>query len=263
MDQLQGKVALVTGGGSTIGRAVCLAFAAEGARVVVADQDRDRADEVARTVVEAGGEAQVAAVDFREEEQIQSLLSDAIVSYGTLHVLLNGALVKHSGDPIGTSADAWRESLAINLESAWHCARFAAPFLKSSGGGSIIHLAPTDVLRSMPRRFPYSVSRAGILAMSRALAIDFGPQGIRSNVVLMGHIQSEETREELAGSADPDGDFRRALAVHPLGRVGTPEDVAAAAVFLASDAAAFVTGSVLTVDGGRSAVVQELHNWST
>jgi NAD(P)-dependent dehydrogenase (short-subunit alcohol dehydrogenase family) len=114
----------------------------------------------------------------------------------------------------------------------------------------------------MPRSFPYAVSKGAILAMSRGLAVDFGAQGIRSNVIIPGYIQSDHNERRLQASADPEGNFRRILSVHPLGRVGTPVDVARAASFLASDESSFITGSVIVVDGGRSAVIQDLHDWS-
>jgi len=259
--KLAGKVALITGGGSSIGRAIAVHLAELGAKIVIADIDEARCDEAVRTVVESGGAATASNVDVTDEDQVQTMIGDAIVSYGALHVLINGASHHVDGDALTMGNDAWRKSLQVNLESAWLCTRYAAPFLKTSGSGSVIHLAQSDVLQSMPRRFPYSVTRSGILAMSRALSIDFGPQGIRSNVVVVGYIQTNHSERELAESSDPEGDFRRILSVHPLGRVGAARDVARATAFLASDDSSFITGSVLTVDGGRSAVIQDLHNW--
>lgn len=259
---LNEKVALITGGGSAVGRAIAIHFARLGARVVVADNEESAGHEVVETVLASGGDATYSAVDVTDEDQVQSAVGDAIVSYGNLHIVVNAMSWRVAKDALTITREEWDLSLKRNLESAWLCSRYAAPFLKSAGGGALLHLAPTDVYRSMPRRFPYAVSKAGVLALSRNMAIDFGPQGIRSNVLVTGYIQSDHSERWIQGREQPEEAFRRILSAHPLGRVGTPEDVARAAAFLVSDEASFITGSVLVVDGGRSAVVQELHDWS-
>lgn len=259
--RLKDKVAIVTGGGSSLGRAISLRFADEGARVVVADKDEAVGRQLVEAIIEGGREATFSPVDVTEESAIQAMVGDAIVAYGSLHVLVNAMSYRAHGDALGIERDEWQKSMALNLESAWLCSRYCAPFLKAAGGGSIVNLSSTHALRTMPRFFPYAVSKGALLAMSRALAIDFGPQGIRSNVIIPGHIQSDHTERDIQESSDPEGNFRRILSVHPLGRVGTPADVASAAVFLASDDAAFITGATLVVDGGRSAVIQDLHDW--
>jgi len=259
--RLAEKVIIVTGGGSSIGRAAALRIAQEGGRVVVADLEESAGHSVVEAVMEAGGEATFAAVDVMEEAAVQAMVGDAILAYGSVHGLVNAATFRATGDPLTTSNDDWRRSIGVNLEGAWLCARTCAPFLKAAGGGSIVHIAPTHVMRTMPRKFPYGVSKGALLSLSRAMAIDFGPQGIRSNVLVTGYVQSDHTERQLKESDDPEAAFRRVLSVHPLGRVGTPEDIARAAVFLLSDDATFVTGATLVVDGGRSAVIQDLHDW--
>jgi glucose 1-dehydrogenase len=259
---LPGKVAIIVGGCSSIGRATALRFAREGARVVVADRDRERGGAVVESILDAGGDATFSEVDVTDETSIQSMVADAIVAYGTIHAVVNTASCRIEGDALSLDPDAWRKSLAVNLESSWLCARYAAPFLKSAGGGSLVHVASTHALRTMPRQFAYATTKGALLPMSRALAIDLGPQSIRSNVIIPGHITSDHTERRIASSQDPETAFRRVLAVHPLGRVGVPEDVAGMAHFLVSDDAAFVTGAAFLVDGGRSAVIQELYDWA-
>lgn len=261
MGRLDEKVTVVTGAGSSIGRAIALKIAQEGGRVVVADKEEEAGHPVVEAILEGGGDATFARVDVTDEAQVQAMVGDAILAYGSLHGLVNGMSYRASGDPLTTSRDDWEKSLSHNLEAAWLCARTCAPFLKAAGGGSIIHIAPTHVLRTMPRTFPYAVTKGALLAMSRSMAIDFGPQGIRSNVLVTGYIQSDHTERRLQESADPEGSFRRILSVHPLGRIGLPEDVARAACFLLSSDATFITGTTMVVDGGRSAVIQDLHDW--
>ncbi len=259
--KLRDKVAIIAGGCSSFGRAIALRFAAEGARVVIADQDVESGNRMVESIQETRGEATFSTVDVTDEAAIQAMVGDAIVAYGSIHILVNATSYRCEGDALTISLEDWQKSHAINLESSWLCARYCAPFLKTAGGGSIIHLSSTHALRTMPRQFAYAVSKGGLLALSRSLAIDYGPHQIRSNVIVPGYIQSDHTERKLQSSSDPEANFRRILAAHPLGRVGVPEDVAKAAVFLAGDDASFITGSVLTVDGGRSAVIQELTDW--
>ena len=260
--RLEGRIALITGGASSFGRAIAVRFAAEGARVVVADKDEAAGQEVVETVLHAGGDATFSLADVREEDQVQAMIGDAVVAYGNLDILVNTVALRITGDALGMTAEELRESIHANLETAWICSRSAAPFLKSTGRGAIVTLAPTDVFQSMPRRFPYAVGTGALPALSRGLAIDLGPQGIRSNLIVTGFIDTEHTERWLQSSPDPEELFRRVLAAHPLGRVGTADDVARAAAFLVSEDAAFITGTTLVVDGGRSAAIQELHNWA-
>jgi NAD(P)-dependent dehydrogenase (short-subunit alcohol dehydrogenase family) len=259
--RLEEKVVVVTGGGSSVGRAICRRAAAEGARVVVADRDEDAGHGVVEAIIEAGGTATFARVDVTDEAEIQAMVGDAILAYGTINGLVNGVSYRKDGDPMSTTREEWAQSVAHNLESAWLCARTCLPFLKAAGGGSLVHLAPTHIVRTMPKSFAYAASKGGLLAMSRAMAIDFGPYRVRSNVLITGFVQSDHTERRLRGTGEPETSFRRILSVHPLGRVGTPEDIARAATFLLSDDASFISGTSLMVDGGRSAVIQDLHDW--
>jgi NAD(P)-dependent dehydrogenase (short-subunit alcohol dehydrogenase family) len=258
--RLRDKVAVVTGAGSSVGRAICREFLVEGARVVATDRDSEIGGTLAESLRELG-DVHFAECDLVEEERIQEMIGDAIMAFGSIDVLVNAATLRVPGDAISVSREDWQKAMAVNVEAAWLCARYAIPFMKASQGGAIVNVSSTHAERTMPRRFLHAVTRAALPAMTRSMAIDFGPQNIRVNCLLLGYIQSDHLERRLKTSTDPEADFHRILSVHPLGRVGTPEEAARAAVFLGSPDASFITGATLVVDGGRSVVVQDLHNW--
>jgi NAD(P)-dependent dehydrogenase (short-subunit alcohol dehydrogenase family) len=259
--RLEGRTAVVTGAGSTVAKAIVRAFAASGARIVAADRE-ENVSELVESVRAAGGEAHFAHCDASDEDQVQSLLGDAVMAYGGVDVLVNAAVRRVEGDALSVTREDWAAVFAANVEAAWLCARYALPFLKSSRGASIVNVTSTHAERTMPRRLLHATTRAAVLGMTRSMAIDFGPLGVRVNALMLGCIQTPRLERRLREGSDPEGRFRRILAAHPLGRLGTPEEAAKAALFLASDDASFVTGATLTVDGGRSVVVQELQDWT-
>jgi NAD(P)-dependent dehydrogenase (short-subunit alcohol dehydrogenase family) len=258
--RLKDKVAVITGAGSSVGRAICQEFLREGARVVATDRNPEVGIMLAESLRESG-EVHFAECDLVEEERIQEMIGDAIMAFGSIDILVNAATVRIVGDAISVTSEEWKRALTVNVEAAWLCARYAIPFMKAAQGGAIVNVSSTHADRTMPRRFLHATTRAALPAMSRSLAIDFGPHNVRVNTLLLGYIQADHHERRLQDSHDPEADFRRILSVHPLGRVGTPEDAAKAAAFLASPDAAFITGATLVVDGGRSIVVQDLHNW--
>ena len=258
---LQGRTAIVTGAGSTVARAIVRAFAAAGARVVAADVDEDVA-EVVESVRSAGGEAHFTACDVADEDQVQALMGDAVLAFGGVDILVNAAVKRVEGDALSVTREDWASTMGASVEASWLCARYALPFMKSATGPSIVNLTSTHAERTMPRRFLHATSRAALLGMTRSMAIDFGRMGVRVNALMLGCIQTPRLERRLEKGSDPEDAFRRILAAHPLGRLGTPEEAAKAALFLASDASSFVTGATLVVDGGRSIVVQELHDWT-
>jgi NAD(P)-dependent dehydrogenase (short-subunit alcohol dehydrogenase family) len=258
--RLKDKVAVITGAGSSVGQAICREFLREGAHVVATDRNPETGQMLSESLREIG-EVHFAECDLTEEERIQEMIGDAIMAFGSIEILVNAATVRIPGDAISVSREDWEQALAVNVEAAWLCARYAIPFMKAAQGGAIVNVSSTHAERTMPRRFLHATMRAAIPAMSRSMAIDFGPHNIRVNTLLLGYIQSDHHERRLKESADPETDFHRILSVHPLGRVGTPEEAARAALFLSSSEASFITGATLVVDGGRSIVVQDLHNW--
>lgn len=255
MGRLEGRIAVVTGAARGIGAAIATRFTAEGARVVLADIQSELAAETARS---AGGAATAVSTDVTDPGEVRDLFSRVEQEHGRLD-----ALVINAGRPmqlgtLGTSEEHWEECVNLNLRSAWYCAREAHRLLQRSRAGSIVTIASAQGLRSGRRGFPYSAAKGGLLAMTRSMAVEYAPHGIRVNAIIPGQIESVRTEPYFESFTDPAEARRRVISSFPLGRLGRPEEIAGAALFLASDDASYVTGTWLYVDGGRDAAMVDL-----
>jgi NAD(P)-dependent dehydrogenase (short-subunit alcohol dehydrogenase family) len=252
MGRLDGKVAVITGGGSGIGRVASLLFASEGASVVVADVVTDQAESAAAEIVAAGGSATAVSVDVSDQAQVESMVATAVSIYGGLHVLFNNAGIfpDDDGGVLETPPDTWTKVMEVNLKGVWLGCRAAVPAMLESGGGSIINVASfVALVGAATAQIAYTASKGGVLAMTREVAVEYARKGIRANSICPGPIETPLLAELLA---DPARRERRLVHI-PMGRFGRPEEIAKAALFLASDEASFVTGSALVVDGGITA----------
>lgn len=254
--RLEGKVALVTGAGSGIGRASAEAFAREGARVVVADLSESDALETAAKIGEGGGEAATAIGDVTDGADAEAMVRAAVDSYGRLDVLLNSAGItsRHGSLKDASPEEAWDKVIDINLKGTWMVSWHAVPEMERSGGGSIVNLASTMALVGYPVGIgdgfnPYPPSKGGVIQFTRTLALAYARKGIRVNCLCPGYIATSLTEDLRAN----DETRRLTLDRTPMGRYGLPEEVANAALFLASDESSFITGSPLIVDGGYTA----------
>jgi meso-butanediol dehydrogenase / (S,S)-butanediol dehydrogenase / diacetyl reductase len=237
MSRLDGRTALVTGGGSGIGRAICRRFASEGASVVVADLVGDRAEEVA---VEIGGRSVQADVTVAAD--VERMAAGA----GDVDVLVNNAGGGAADDVLEIDEDAWDGDVALNLKSAYLCSKAVLPRMIERGSGVIVNIASVNGLAFFANE-PYSAAKAGLISLTRSMATRYGRHGVRCVAIAPGTIRSPIWQERV--EREP-AIFERLVRWYPLRRVGEPEDVAAAAAFLASDDAAWITGEVLRVDGG-------------
>jgi len=249
MGRLQDRIALVTGAAHGIGRAIAHCFAREGASVTLADVDGPGAEQAAGELAGDGHRAVSAVLDVSRPEQVAAVLGEIDRTQGRLDILVNNAGINVRGDFRHLSDADWVRIREVNLDGMVRVAREGFPLLRASGRASLINLSSIMAHRGLRQLAGYSATKGAISALTRALAVEYGPFGIRVNALAPGFIETALTERVLRVAA-----FRKALLEQtPLGRFGMPEDVARAALFLASDEAAFVTGAELAIDGGMAA----------
>jgi NAD(P)-dependent dehydrogenase (short-subunit alcohol dehydrogenase family) len=251
--RLAGKVAVITGASSGLGRAGAIRFAAEGAKVVASSNREDQGKRVVRDIEEQGGTATFVFCDVTRPEDVQALIGAAEDAYGAVQVLYASAGVMPTGTAPETSEEDWRLAIEVNLGGCFRLAKFGIPALRRAGGGSIVLTASELGLVGASRSAAYCAAKGGVVNLTRALAIDCGPLGIRVNCLCPGPIETPMLRDWLNATPDPAEAERVQVSPVLLGRIGRPDEIAEAALHLASDASSYATGSVTVVDGGATA----------
>lgn len=251
-----GRTVVVTGASQGIGAATAALFALDGADVIVHGRDAERTADVVARIASAGGSAAPVLADLRDPDAAQAVVEHARGWTGRVDVLVNNAGANTFRGVLDTTLQDWEDCLALDLRAVWLCSRAAASAMPV--GSAIVNVSSNHAGSTLPGVFPYNVAKAGVLALTQSLAIELAEQGIRVNAVAPGYVDTPINDAYFAGFADPALARRSAERLHPLGRLGAPEEVARAVRFLASDVdSGFTTGTTLTVDGGRSALLQD------
>ncbi|MGX5734379.1 SDR family oxidoreductase [Bosea thiooxidans] len=250
--KLDGRIAIITGGGSGIGDAACKLFAQEGATVIVADRNRAAAEGVAKEIVAAGGKAEPVEVDVAKESDVKAMVEKTVAAHGRIDILVNNAGYGIAGTVVSTSEADWDALMAVNVKGVFLGCKHVIPVMAKQGGGAIVSTASAAANIGIHDRAAYVASKGAVAALTRAMAIDHVADGIRINAVAPGTIESPYFTKILSG---PDGaELRRGLEERQaMERLGQPVEIAQAMLWLASDDASFCTGSVMVVDGGWTA----------
>jgi NAD(P)-dependent dehydrogenase (short-subunit alcohol dehydrogenase family) len=248
MGELTGKVAIVTGGSAGIGRAAAIALAREGAAVVLADVDDARGSQVAAGLRDAGGQAHYVHCDVSDDAQVEAMVRTAVESFGGLDLAFNNAGIE--GIPAPThecTVENWHRTLAVNLTGVWQCMRHEIPAMLARGGGSIVNCSSVAGLVGFATAPAYVTSKHGIVGLTKTAALEYAQAGIRVNAVCPGVIDTEMIERFTGGQPEATAAMTE---LEPLGRMGRPEEIADAVVWLCSDRSSFTTGQAIAVDGG-------------
>jgi len=251
--KLAGRVAIITGAGAGIGRSTALLFAKEGAKVVVADCDSGRGAETVSIIRQDGGEATFIQVDVSKAANVEKMVKTTVGRYGKLDILINNAGIYAQANVMEAAEEEWDRILDVNLKGVFLCSKHCIPEMITGGGGSIVNIGSEAGIVGIKNQVAYNVSKSGVIALTKSMAIDFAVNNIRVNCVCPGTTETPLVKAAVERAPDP-AEARRALEeVRPANRLGRPEEIAAGILYLASDESPYATGSILSIDGGYTA----------
>ncbi|AEV73492.1 MULTISPECIES: SDR family NAD(P)-dependent oxidoreductase [Mycolicibacterium] len=253
--RLQGKIALISGAGSGIGRAAAQQFAAEGAKVAVLDLSADAAKETADIVASTGGTAIAVIANVSVAAEVNAAVEEAVAQLGAINVLYNNAGVDSTGSIDVAEESDWDRCFNVNAKGTYLLSRAVIPHMEATGGGSIVNQGSVAALVAVPNFAAYCAAKGAVVSLTRSMAIDCAPKGIRVNAICPGTVFTPlmEPMLRARGGGDLEAGLAKTIAKYPIGRLGTTEDIAAVALFLSSDDSGFMTGSIVTADGGMTA----------
>lgn len=248
--RLADKVAIITGAGAGIGRASALLFAAEGAKIAAVDMDLATNDRVTKEIIAAGGKAVAIQADVSQKKDVERIVRQVVEQWGRVDILFNNAGIVSRGKIHETSEADWDRTMTINVKGMYLLCHEVVPLFLKQGGGAILNTASATAVRSVVDRAAYSTSKGAVISLTRSMALDYVRDNIRVNCLCPGTIDTPSLHERLAAFADPEEARKQFIARQPMGRLGTAEEVAQAALYLVSDEAKFVTGIAFSIDGG-------------
>jgi len=252
--RLKNKVAIITGGASGIGQAICEVFAEEGARLAVADIDAHGGQKTVSAITAAGGEALFIQADVSKEAEVEAMVAQTAAAYGAVNILVNDAAAFEFGKVEDITDEQWKRVFGVNVLGQAYCVKHVLPHMRSAGGGAIVNIASVSGFIAQPAFVPYNASKGAVMQLTRCLALDLAPDNIRVNCVCPGAILTPATeRHRQFEGRDREEFLAEAASGSFMKRVGDPREVAYGALFLASDEASFVTGTPLVIDGGATA----------
>jgi NAD(P)-dependent dehydrogenase (short-subunit alcohol dehydrogenase family) len=249
--RLKNKTVIITGAGTGIGRACALAIAKESAQVVLVGRRRELLAEIAQ---EIGDSALVVSADVSRKSHIDDVVDQTITHFGAVNVLVNNAGVMHPGTAEQITEEQWDETFNVNVRGLWLFSRAVLPHMRKAGGGSIINMASVLGINGARNRASYAPSKGAVVLLTKSMALDHGHEKIRVNAICPSFIETALTASVMSNAPDPQAARRERISVHPLGRLGEPNDITGLAVYLASDESSWVTGATFPVDGGYLAV---------
>lgn len=248
--RFEGKSVIVTGGALGIGQATCEILAERGASVAILDWDEKAGNETCGQIETNGGKAIFEKVDVADFEAVNDAIKKAHKTFGKVNSLVVSAGIQRYGTAVSTSEEQWNEVLGVNLKGAWNAARAVIPFLRESGGGTVVNVSSVQALASQQNVLAYTISKHGLIGLTRSIAMDFAKENIRANAVCPGTVDTPMLHWAASLDPNPQSVFDACNQMHPLGRIAQPREIGEVIAFLAHESSSFVTGAVWTVDGG-------------